>query len=33
VTKFELVAPTLHNIFIEKVGGPATPILERVGDA
>jgi ABC-2 type transport system ATP-binding protein len=33
VTKFEIVAPTLHNIFIEKVGGAQTPILERVGDA
>ena len=33
VSKFEIVAPTLHNIFIEKVGGAATPILERVGDA
>ena len=33
VSKFEIVAPTLHNIFIEKVGGTATPILERVGDA
>jgi len=33
VTKFEIVAPTLHNIFIEKVGGAPTPILERVGDA
>ncbi len=33
VTKFELVAPTLHNIFIEKVGATATPVLERVGDA
>jgi ABC-2 type transport system ATP-binding protein len=33
VTKFEIVAPTLHNIFIEKVGATATPVLERVGDA
>ena len=33
VKKFEIVAPTLHNIFIEKVGATATPILERVGDA
>ena len=33
VKKFEIVAPTLHNIFIEKVGGAATPALERVGDA
>ena len=33
VKKFELVAPTLHNIFIEKVGATATPVLERVGDA
>jgi ABC-2 type transport system ATP-binding protein len=33
VTKFEVVAPTLHNIFIEKVGAAATPVLERVGDA
>src|SRR5262245_28290983 len=33
VTKFEVVAPTLHNIFIEKVGAVATPVLERVGDA
>jgi len=33
VTKFEIVAPTLHNIFIEKVGAPAMPALERVGDA
>ncbi|HEX4822838.1 MAG TPA: ATP-binding cassette domain-containing protein [Candidatus Polarisedimenticolaceae bacterium] len=33
VTKFELVAPTLHNIFIEKVGGVQAPVLERVGDA
>ena len=33
VKKFEIVAPTLHNIFIEKVGGAAMPALERVGDA
>jgi ABC-2 type transport system ATP-binding protein len=33
VKKFEIVAPTLHNIFIEKVGAAATPVLERVGDA
>jgi len=33
VSKFEIVAPTLHNIFIEKVGAPAVPALERVGDA
>jgi ABC-2 type transport system ATP-binding protein len=33
VSKFEIVAPTLHNIFIEKVGGAAAPALERVGDA
>jgi ABC-2 type transport system ATP-binding protein len=33
VKKFEIVAPTLHNIFIEKVGAPAMPVLERVGDA
>ena len=33
VTKFEVVAPTLHNIFIEKVGAVAMPALERVGDA
>jgi ABC-2 type transport system ATP-binding protein len=33
VKKFEIVAPTLHNIFIEKVGATATPVLERVGDA
>jgi len=33
VKKFEIVAPTLHNIFIEKVGAPAAPVLERVGDA
>ncbi len=33
VTKFEVVAPTLHNIFIEKVGGTQAPVLERVGDA
>ena len=33
VSKFEIVAPTLHNIFIEKVGATATPALERVGDA
>ena len=33
VKKFEIVAPTLHNIFIEKVGGGAVPALERVGDA
>jgi len=33
VKKFEIVAPTLHNIFIEKVGASATPVLERVGDA
>jgi ABC-2 type transport system ATP-binding protein len=33
VKKFEIVAPTLHNIFIEKVGATAMPILERVGDA
>ena len=29
----EIVAPTLHNIFIEKVGGTPMPALERVGDA
>ncbi len=33
VSKFEIVAPTLHNIFIEKVGAPPVPALERVGDA
>ena len=33
VKKFEIVAPTLHNIFIEKVGGATVPALERVGDA
>ena len=33
VSKFEVVAPTLHNIFIEKVGGAPVPTLERVGDA
>ena len=33
VKKFEIVAPTLHNIFIEKVGATVTPVLERVGDA
>lgn len=33
VAKFELVAPTLHNIFIEKVGAEPGAILERVGDA
>jgi len=33
VSKFEIVAPTLHNIFIEKVGGAPVPALERVGDA
>jgi ABC-2 type transport system ATP-binding protein len=33
VKKFEIVAPTLHNIFIEKVGAAALPVLERVGDA
>jgi ABC-2 type transport system ATP-binding protein len=33
VHKFEVVAPTLHNIFIEKVGATSTPVLERVGDA
>ena len=33
VKKFEIVAPTLHNIFIEKVGATDAPILERVGDA
>ena len=33
VSKFEIVAPTLHNIFMEKVGATATPVLERVGDA
>lgn len=33
VRKFEVVAPTLHNIFIEKVGGTSMPVLERVGDA
>ena len=33
VKKFEIVAPTLHNIFIEKVGAQVTPVLERVGDA
>ena len=33
VKKFEIVAPTLHNIFIEKVGAAGMPVLERVGDA
>jgi ABC-2 type transport system ATP-binding protein len=33
VKKFEIVSPTLHNIFIEKVGAADTPVLERVGDA
>jgi ABC-2 type transport system ATP-binding protein len=33
IKKFEIVAPTLHNIFIEKVGATSTPVLERVGDA
>lgn len=33
VLKFEIVAPTLHNIFIEKVGAEGQPVLERVGDA
>jgi ABC-2 type transport system ATP-binding protein len=33
VSKFEVVAPTLHNIFIEKVGASPMPALERVGDA
>ena len=33
VKKFEIVAPTLHNIFIEKVGAIPMPVLERVGDA
>ena len=33
VKKFEIVAPTLHNIFIEKVGGAPMPALEKVGDA
>jgi ABC-2 type transport system ATP-binding protein len=33
VHKFEIVAPTLHNIFIEKVGAAIEPALERVGDA
>jgi ABC-2 type transport system ATP-binding protein len=33
VSKFEIVAPTLHNIFIEMVGAGTTPVLERVGDA
>ena len=33
VSKFEIVAPTLHNIFIEMVGAVTTPVLERVGDA
>jgi ABC-2 type transport system ATP-binding protein len=33
VSKFEIVAPTLHNIFIEMVGAVGTPVLERVGDA
>jgi ABC-2 type transport system ATP-binding protein len=33
VSKFEIVAPTLHNIFIEKVGAASTPVMERVGDA
>jgi len=33
VSKFEIVAPTLHNIFIEKVGATGVPVLERVGDA
>jgi ABC-2 type transport system ATP-binding protein len=33
VRRFEVVAPTLHNIFIELVGGAATPPVERVGDA
>jgi ABC-2 type transport system ATP-binding protein len=33
VSKFEIVAPTLHNIFIEMVGATGTPVLEKVGDA
>ena len=33
VLKFEIVAPTLHNIFIEKVGAQKDTVLERVGDA
>jgi ABC-2 type transport system ATP-binding protein len=33
VSKFEIVAPTLHNIFIEMVGAVGTPVLEKVGDA
>jgi ABC-2 type transport system ATP-binding protein len=33
VRRFEIVAPTLHNIFMEKVGATAAPVLERVGDA
>lgn len=33
VRKFELVAPTLHNIFIEIVGAAPVQPLERVGDA
>jgi ABC-2 type transport system ATP-binding protein len=33
VSKFEIVAPTLHNIFIEKVGGAPVPALEGVADA
>ena len=33
VRKFEIVAPTLHNIFIEKVGAAPVPVMEKVGDA
>ena len=33
ISKFEIVAPTLHNIFIEMVGAAGTPVLEKVGDA
>ncbi len=33
VRRFEVVAPTLHNIFIEAVGAAPVPALERVGDA
>lgn len=33
VTRFEVVAPTLHNIFIEQVGGSAEPSDGRGSDA
>lgn len=33
IRKFELIAPTLHNIFIEKAGGRVPEPLEGVADA